>query len=100
MTFEDCFYWSYWYNGYEDDLDEIIEYLKKKKNSGSSIFRPDTIKSDGSTPLLELFWMILVVQYGEYGTSPRSGWITNDKIGECIDHLENKRKDIWGELDY
>ena len=98
QTFEECFYWTYWYNGYEDDLDEIIEYLKKKKNSNSSIFRPDMIKSDGSTPLLELFWMILVMQYGEYGTSPRSGWIDKNKIDECIANLENKRNYIWGVL--
>lgn len=28
-------------------------------------------------PQLEVIWMIAVILFGEYGTSPRTGWIEN-----------------------
>ena len=30
-----------------------------------------------TTAQLELIWMIAVIRFGDYGTSPRSGWISD-----------------------
>lgn len=100
MNFEEAFYWAAaWYNGCGDDFDKVIRYLKAKTHNPGykkTISRPQFIKSDGSTPELELFWMILVEMYGNYGTSPRSGWMYVDKIDECLKHLSEIRRETWG----
>ena len=97
MNFEEAFYWAAaWYNGYGDEFDRIIRYLKTQRlSSKHAISRPQFIKTDRSTPELELFWMILVEMYGDYGTSPRSGWIYVDKVDECLKHLSEIRRKTW-----
>lgn len=99
MNFEEAFYWAAaWYNGLGDDFDRVIRYLKAKRhdsNNKKTISRPEFIKSDGSTPELELFWMILVEVYGDYGTSPRSGWMYVDELDECLNHLSEIRRKTW-----
>lgn len=102
LTFEESFYQcAAWYNGYTEDFDKLLDYLMHERNSNSAdnIHRPDSIKSDGSTPIMELYWMILVQQWGNYGTSPRSGWIDRNTLDDCIVHLKNIRdstyKEIW-----
>ena len=103
--FEEQFYWcTAWYNGESDTFDRLLDYLKSNYSQTADIFepiyRPDWIKSDGSTDILELYWMILVCQWGEYGTSPRSGWINQRDLGMCIDHLETMRNKTYGEQEY
>lgn len=97
MTFEEAFYWAAaWYNGCGDDFDRVIDYLQNiSEHRDAPIKRPDFIKSDGSTPELELFWMILVEMYGNYGTSPRSGWIYPDENDECLNRLSEMRRKTW-----
>lgn len=44
----------------------------------------------------EIFWMMLVLLYGDYGTSPRSGWLemkNKEKIIEFIDKITTELKD-------
>lgn len=97
MNFEEAFYWAAaWYNGLGDDFDRVIRYLKdNSKSDDKTIKTPDFIKTDGSTPELELFWMILVEMYGDYGTSPRSGWMYADELSECLEHLSEIRRKTW-----
>ena len=91
-SFEENFYWSAaWYNGYEDEFDKLLYYLKDQQNNDSySIFRPDFITPENE--IMELYWMLLVFTFGEYGTSPRSGWIDRDKLDDCIKHITEMRK--------
>lgn len=37
---------------------------------------------------LEIVWMFLVLLFGEYGTSPRSGWIDEDNFEEAYNFME------------
>ena len=37
---------------------------------------------------LEIIWMFLVLMYGEYGTSPRSGWIDEDNFDELREFID------------
>lgn len=107
MTFEEAFYWAAaWYNGCGDEFDSVIRYLRIQRSNPNfkghlingerkTISKPEFIKSDGSTPVLELFWMILVEMYGDYGTSPRSGWMYVDELDECLNHLSEIRRKTW-----
>ena len=58
-----------WYNGYWEIVKGWIEALTNPK--GKYIHRPDDCNDDG----LEVLWMICVLMFGDYGTSPRSGWV-------------------------
>lgn len=63
-----------WYN----DLGEIVLSWKYKKPDMTGYITPD-YRDKGydieTVTSLEFIWMIAVLMYGDYGTSPRSGWI-------------------------
>lgn len=69
-----------WYNGYWVIVKKWIEALEDPKSN--HIHRPDEYRGDGG---LEILWMICVLLFGNYGTSPRSGWI--EKTKECREFL-------------
>lgn len=102
-TFEEDFYWSVaWYNGYDDEFDKVLNYLKEQQkiideNEAylSEIVRPDFITTDNS--MMELYWMLLVQDFGDYGTSPRSGWIYRDELDDCINHITEMINKTYGE---
>ena len=54
-------------------INEILDQLTQHKD----VFRPDVWKD------LDDVWSIIVFLYGDYGTSPRSGWIKYNKY-DCI----------------
>jgi hypothetical protein len=37
---------------------------------------------------LEIIWMFLVLLFGDYGTSPRTGWIDEDNFDELRDFID------------
>ena len=57
-----------WYNGLAE---EIIEWKNLPKDN-FGIAYPGI-----DNPQIEVIWMICCVLFGDYGTSPRSGWITD-----------------------
>jgi hypothetical protein len=62
-----------WYNGFG----EIISEWEKLEPEDGTI-RAEYYKHEydaGTTNQLEIIWMIAVLLFGDYGTSPRSGWI-------------------------
>lgn len=99
-SFEENFYWSVaWYNGYRDEFDKLLYYLKnqqKNTNSDTYLIRsPDFITTENE--IMELYWMQLVQTFGDYGTSPRSGWIYRDKLNDCINHITEMINKTYGE---
>lgn len=58
-----------WYNGMGED---VSEWKVLPTNKYGSINRPDNSMGNDQ---LEMLWMICVCLFGNYGTSPRSGWI-------------------------
>lgn len=88
----DYFFFVVWYNGYIDTIKEWIQYgdkvLKEKGDyvpcplSGAG-YAESTSYAYGQQQML---WMCLVQMYGDYGTSPRFGWITD--WDECKRFLE------------
>ena len=71
-----------WYNCYAEKVLGLIKYGDAILNDGKSvIICPfDDIKNNMG---LTVIWMILVDVFGDYGTSPRTGWIEKEKWNEC-----------------
>lgn len=69
-------FWAMEYNGREKEVERLQRDLKAFADKEDLAFmRPDYIDGDD----LELFWMVLVISYGEYGTSPRYGWFDKEQ---------------------
>ena len=91
-----------YYNGlYELASDMVIILKEAKPYKNYSITRPDSIGDPNS--LMGILWSILVVNFGDYGTSPRYGWIECEHLDECIDFLYLLEaafdKGIWSSID-
>lgn len=79
-----------WYNGLYEELLKWKEVKPKR----------DIVTIDVDDPQLQVFWMIAVELFGDYGTSPRTGWI-NDIEGfhkwiddMCYDYFEAKENGL------
>ena len=78
-----------WYNDLYKPLLEIKKMiLKNSEFEYNHLLRPEG--EDFKDDQFEIFWMMLVLQFGDYGTSPRSGWLemnNKDKIINFIDSI-------------
>ena len=76
-----------WYNG----LAEIVRSWKTTCNENSGFLTPpDRYGADNShdEAQLQVIWMMCVVLFGDYGTSPRYGWISDiDGFKKFIDRI-------------
>ena len=70
-----------WYNGLAE---KILEWKKPGvvdvSKDGTHLFGPKLQKwfgllERGDQAQIQVFWMIGILLYGNYGTSPRTGWI-------------------------
>ena len=83
--------WVLWYNGYEQQIKDIYEYIKQEEVTASYPHDLGILSDDADSPD-RILWSVLVMEYGNYGTSPRFGWINKTQraidcfeqfIGEC-----------------
>jgi hypothetical protein len=79
-----------WYDGHEDWLADLRDALQRHPDGENYMcpFGPEKWHSEPHG-----IWMLLVVMFGDWGTSIRSGWI-DDKDG-CIAFI-NKLLDEGG----
>ena len=90
-----------WYNGIYEGLWKLKEDLLKSKDYGNYLsYGENDIQEKGSFPLyvynheefdnsqFEIFWMLLVLKYGNYGTSPRTGWLELKNKKEIIEFID------------
>lgn len=70
-----------WYNGYDDIVRSVISHIKDWDKE--DVIVPlrgniSCIPDEYEEKLIEqLIWMLCVLMYGDYGTSPRGGWVEN-----------------------
>lgn len=70
-----------------DVVVEIIKYVKEHIND-SYISHPDLDYGIEGRAIGTLVWSMCVYNFGDYGTSPRSGWIEKENVNECIEFLK------------
>ena len=79
-----------WYNGIGDILLKLREDII---NSEDKTYSKLKYKYDEfSNNQFEIFWMMLVLMYGDYGTSPRSGWLNMENKNEIISFIDQITK--------
>ena len=89
------------YNGHENDVRDIITALYKAFKIDAdeiykSVRRPDW--RDKTDEFGGIFWSWLVLQYGDYGTSPRFGWIYAEnarKLYTIMSELIESKDDLY-----
>lgn len=80
------------YNGFELDITEVINYIDTNENDEIIPFPHFLDVYDHDNPI-RIFWSVLVMLYGDYGTSPRFGWIEVANKQKCLNELKS-----WVEL--
>ena len=76
------------YNGLYKPLLEIKKMiLENHEFKYNHLLRPKG--EDFKDNQFEIFWMMLVLQFGDYGTSPRSGWLEMDNKDEIISFIDS-----------
>ena len=87
--FSDSLLTVFSYNGYEYYLDVIRDYINEVKDKEKySIQYPEHILKGETDSIANILWSTLVVMFGEYGTSPRFGWIEKKRVCECLYFLD------------
>lgn len=68
---------------------EIIKYVKEHMNNNDgSIMHPNLDFNTEGRTIATMVWSMCVANFGDYGTSPRSGWIEVKNANECIEFLK------------
>lgn len=69
--------WVLSYNGYDESIKKIYEYICSFDDEIPLIPYPsdEKILSENPDAPDRILWSVLVMEYGDYGTSPRYGWI-------------------------
>ena len=87
------------YNGIYEPLLKLKEDLINQKTDDNYLLIdefPEYKYEEYNDNQFNIFWMMLVLLYGDYGTSPRSGWLemrNKEKIIEFIDKITTELKD-------
>lgn len=80
-----------YYNGCEDDIKQITSYIKdcvKNSEDTTQILFPDFLRKYDCNDYIRVFWSVLVLLYGDYGTSPRFGWLNIEKENHIAEEIE------------
>ena len=81
-----------WYNGLEEI---VIKWKDYKKGDDAPYWAYNSSLNDGDYRQLEMVWMYLVLCFGDYGTSPRGGWIEDfEGYKKWFEELEELMKPV------
>ncbi len=80
----------FWYSDC-DFLDPFLKYLETQSQKNKTMIRfPNNdlinIVDVNCNDIRSVFWQILVLKFGDYGTSPQYGWI--NKVPECLEYVK------------
>ena len=73
-TFADMLFWALWYNGHDEHVSMLADMLEhiERLTFDDELFK---MVDYGDDNMMQMLWMILVQQFGDYGSSPRYGWV-------------------------
>lgn len=77
-----------YYNGLWCDLLEIKNALKNTQDKTYGHVSFPKCLGDDCDHIANTFWAILVLMYGDYGTSPRFGWIEKEGVNDAIEFID------------
>lgn len=97
--FDEAFFWALWHYGWTDEVEAMAEYIGSNANEHGNVLFPHdekflTCEDVNNYRPNSILWMTLVEMFGNYGTSPRYGWIERPK--ECVDYLWEMIHKTWG----
>lgn len=89
------------YNGYEEDVSDIRKSLYKAfafdpEDKFKTVSRPENWSKCHNRKVDEfggIFWSWLVLRYGDYGTSPRFGWIYGENARRLYTIISERLED-------
>lgn len=83
-----------WYNVGADAIKTLVDRFKELiQDEHSHYFSAENVDKDWYWDKeLNTYWTMFVLMYGDYGTSPRSGWI--EKTEESLKFFEGLYNDI------
>ncbi len=81
-----------WYNVGAEAIKKIVDTFNAYDSCEHSFGTEDIDKDWYWDKELNTYWTMFVLMYGEYGTSPRSGWI--EKTEESVKFFEGLYNDI------
>lgn len=76
------------YNGHKEEIKQVIDYIKNGNYEFEyAITMPEFLVINSYDYFINTLWQLTVILYGDYGTSPRYGWLD----------IENKEKilEMW-----
>ena len=100
MTTTENLFWAMNYNGRDEEIERLYWDMKELVDTGffeedyAAFHRPDYIDCDD----IEVFWMVFVQNFGEYGTSPRYGWFSKlEEPEEAVEWLRVNIEKTWNQ---
>lgn len=78
------------YNGWKYEIEELASYIRENSTitNSSIIIIPSFLKEYDHNHYLRVLWSVLVMEYGDYGTSPRFGWLEIENVKDLPDEIE------------
>lgn len=76
-----------WYNGYRGEIVDLLHYIKNCEEENIDMPCFLRVITDCDYPM-RLLWSTLVVRFGDFGTSPRYGWLLKVTKDECVEELQ------------
>lgn len=77
-----------WYNCAYERIAEVKRYIEQFNESGVIKFPAAILSySEGDDYTPHAIWFLMVCMFGDYGTSPRSGWIEPENKDKAIAFL-------------
>ena len=79
------------YNGYEEDLKNISDYIKyyDRDEYYSFAYPKGILKRYNIDEFPNIVWSLIVLMFGDYGSSPRFGWIDVENKDKALAFLNS-----------
>lgn len=76
------------YNGWSDLVVKLAAYIVTERKLTPTISFPPMLGSMDCDLFPRVLWSMLVLMYGDYGTSPRYGWLRAENAEEVLKELD------------
>ena len=75
MKIEQALNYLVFYNGYDDIVRSLLKHISSFHENETILFPKGLKYGDEGETVEAILWFLLVCMFGDYGTSPRFGWV-------------------------